>query len=294
MVATIHTLTRTGRRYNLNEVGSVSAGSWITSVGTTGSLWADRVVANGGARPSQTTIDIADNFILSCSIFGFQSKLRMVNIFAPDNLIACCTPLFSNEGTAAWTNNNFLDGDLSVNGLTGNGSTKYLQTAFNPTSHFASATNAGWSSYVVGGSMPGVGSEAVTMGCSDATNNMLNNFYNNGVGGQTYLYTFNSTAGTTSPVSVVTGFFTGETSASNSQVLYKNKSVYISSTYGGSALINVNITAFAEKTNTSVIRKYAPWTIAFLSCHDFLNGTEVGNFNDAVKVMRTKFGGTAP
>lgn len=101
--------------------------------------WATRVVANGGAMPSQNTIVAMENLRLGCIAAGLTNKIYSLCVFVPDSLIACCTPLFYHLGYTNWGNSNFVSGDLNINGLKG-GTTKALVTgvrsedAFNSTS----------------------------------------------------------------------------------------------------------------------------------------------------------------
>ena len=88
--------------------------------------WVARVVANGGATPSASTQTAASTFWNSVS--ALQSQVICLNFFAPDNLIACLTPFIKGPGNDPWINHNFVTGDLSVTGLQGNGSNKYVDT----------------------------------------------------------------------------------------------------------------------------------------------------------------------
>jgi hypothetical protein len=56
----------------------------------------------------------------------------MWNAFAADSLIAARTPQLAGSGNVLWANNNFIGGDLTASGLTGDGATKYLDTVADP------------------------------------------------------------------------------------------------------------------------------------------------------------------
>ncbi len=56
---------------------------------------------------------------------GGSRRRRNVAI-APDGLIAALSPQLVGNGANLWTNHNFVGGDLAANGLTGNGTTKYV------------------------------------------------------------------------------------------------------------------------------------------------------------------------
>jgi hypothetical protein len=90
--------------------------------------WALQVMLNGGAAPSQSTITALDMFWNGLQMDGLDTKIIVLNAFVPDSLIAAITPFVVGVGINPWTNHNFVAGDLTVNGLTGNGTNKYLET----------------------------------------------------------------------------------------------------------------------------------------------------------------------
>lgn len=100
--------------------------------------WAARVVANGGAIPSQNSIDAASAFVAALKTANIWTKILGLNMIAPDSLIAAITPLVKGTGNDPWTNNNFVAGDLSVNGLKGRkAAPTFLNTGLRP-------DNIGW------------------------------------------------------------------------------------------------------------------------------------------------------
>lgn len=92
--------------------------------------WVSRVIGAGGADPSSSTKDALSDFMNALDAASLTSRIIALNCFVPDSLIACCVPLIANAGLTVWTNNNFVSGDLSVNGLQGsiNAPNKYLET----------------------------------------------------------------------------------------------------------------------------------------------------------------------
>lgn len=110
--------------------------------------WAARVVTNGGAAPSAGTLAALNTFVSSLITAGIDSKIFALNPYAPDNLIACLTPLYKAFGNDPWTNNGpFVAGDLTINGLAGNGTTKYLDTGVNASLLGLGNNQAGFSLY---------------------------------------------------------------------------------------------------------------------------------------------------
>jgi hypothetical protein len=122
-----NTLNRLRKRYALNQYVTVVGAQHPVAV-----EWAKRVVTNGGAGPSSNTIKVLSTFMFGMDTAGLTNKVLLINTFAPDNLIASLTPLLKFTGNDPWTNNNFVAGDLTVDGLKGNGSSKYLNTGVLP------------------------------------------------------------------------------------------------------------------------------------------------------------------
>lgn len=111
---------------------TTQAGSSICAAGQTfADNWALRVVANGGAAPSLATKQAIATFWCGLITDGLDTQMVQINCFVPDSLIACITQqlnLFA--GSDPWTNHNFVAGDLTVNGLTGNAVNKFLDTGW--------------------------------------------------------------------------------------------------------------------------------------------------------------------
>lgn len=105
--------------------------------------WALRVVANGG-RASATTIAAMDTFASRIDAeSGLRAAILRLNLFCGNSLNAALVPLYRSSsfggsvvGGATDANFNFVNADFAADGssggLTGNGSTKYLDTGFTP------------------------------------------------------------------------------------------------------------------------------------------------------------------
>lgn len=102
--------------------------------------WKAAVVANGGSV-SGSTLSAVDKFCKSIDAAGIRDRFYRLGIFAGNSLSAALVPLYrgpSRTGTqyggTTDTNVNFVSGDYAETGasggLTGNGTTKYLQTGF--------------------------------------------------------------------------------------------------------------------------------------------------------------------
>ncbi len=107
--------------------------------------WAASVVSNGGASPSGGTKTAINHLICGLNSVGVWSKMISVNGLVPDSQIANQTPLLQGSGYPMWTNSGISSGNVTVNGLTGDGA-HILDTGIVPSS--LSATNAGMTIYV--------------------------------------------------------------------------------------------------------------------------------------------------
>jgi hypothetical protein len=154
-----------------NSAPATSAGTAAVSNPThaLATAWAARVVTNGGAAPSAPTVAAISTFCYALDSASLTSQFLALNVFAPDNLTACMTPLIFNFGHDPWANLNFVGGDLSVNGLKGDGASKYINTFVHST-NFVSSSNTGVTIY---GSV--VSNTGVDFGFStnDATHRIL-------------------------------------------------------------------------------------------------------------------------
>jgi hypothetical protein len=110
--------------------------------------WSLQVVANGGAIPSANTLSALSTFCYGLDSASLTSSMKAVNCFVPDNLTAALTPLIHNYGNSLWVNHGYVDADLTVNGIIGNGTSKYLDTGLKPSVAFPSVTTGGLTVYV--------------------------------------------------------------------------------------------------------------------------------------------------
>jgi len=133
----VHTLHR-GRRFALNDIATTNAAAIVQA-------YATQVGLNQGGFLSNQTLQSLIGLVNGLMIDGLWSKVLILNPYVPDSLVASWTPILQGLGQAgfvlwqafgAW-----VAGDLTVNGLAGNGSSKYLVTNFSP-SNFAAGSMA--------------------------------------------------------------------------------------------------------------------------------------------------------
>lgn len=94
--------------------------------------WGTAVTAAGGTY-SASTLSAMSTFAKAAKASGYWDKLNRINLFAGDQLTAALVPLKVGGGSTTETNVNFVAGDYTeATGLTGNGTTKYLNTGLTP------------------------------------------------------------------------------------------------------------------------------------------------------------------
>jgi hypothetical protein len=101
-------------------------------------VWRNAVIANGGTV-SGSTLNAVSRFCRSIDAAGIRDRFYRLNLFAGTGLNAALVPLYRGQsrtgtqyGNTTDTNNGpFVSGDYSLtSGLTGNGSSKYLDTGY--------------------------------------------------------------------------------------------------------------------------------------------------------------------
>jgi len=96
--------------------------------------WADYAVPQNGGTVSAATKGYAATFIAALKTAGIRSKILRLNLYAGNQLAACCVPIIRDVGNWIDLKTGFVGGDYSeATGLTGNtSSTKYLNCTIIP------------------------------------------------------------------------------------------------------------------------------------------------------------------
>jgi hypothetical protein len=121
--------------------------------------WIDRVVANGGSVSTATAAAV-NQFCVDIDAASIRSKMLRLNLFAGSNLNAALVPLYragslgdTQLGSATDTNNAFVGVGTDYaetgasGGLTGNGTSKYLDTGVTTTDLGANTDSGHISAY---------------------------------------------------------------------------------------------------------------------------------------------------
>ncbi len=265
-----------------------------------------KVVAGGGAAISTTTSNALRTFRQGMDTDALLYQIVVANCFVPDNLTAARTPLLWQAGHQIWTNAAFGATNLSVNGLAGNGTTKYLGLGINPVNvtygGFGSA-NVGITALIFNIVASGAGA---TIGGSGTAASSFFTLYNGG-GNLTFHCWKVTTVNTDfvlraapSPGATWPGYISGNRTAANAIRLdWVTNGVHNIATNGtgnqtGSTATITNLYAFASSAPGLTPGNFSDNTISFVSLHPGLTQTQSSNLWWRVANLRTNLGGGIP
>lgn len=270
--------------------------------------WVGRVGVNGGAAPSAATRTALDNFDYSLNQNSVDTLMQSLSMFVPDNLIACLTPLYNTFGSDPWTNNggNFVVGDLTVNGLKGDGSTKLLLTGCVPTTiwtnaggNFSAGTTLGLSVY---SQTLGSGTAAMDMGSASNIGATQFSLAAEFQPGSANLTVFACTNNSNGQIAVANagwiGFTSGNQTAPTAGAIYTASSTKAFGSIGtnannqsGNAFPLQQLAVFGFLSNTSVAVPNSDRRLSFAAIHLGLTSAQCQALYNAVQACRTSLGG---
>ena len=264
--------------------------------------WNRKVVAAGGANVSSTTSNFSRAFWSGLDTDAALYSIVVANAFPPDNLTACRVPLIWQAGSEVWTNVNFGASNLTVNGLDGDGTSKYLGTGVTANTVVTrgfGTTSAGASVLIyspdplVGGANFGVGgassyqfivgklADAAYFSCWKSIN-VNTDFVRLTLPGTTNF----------------AGYISGNRTAANAIRLdWVTNGVHNIATNGtgnqtGAKGTFSTLVFAANSSGTPAL--YDGDTVSFLAVHNGLTQTQSSNVWERVKALRTGFGGGVP
>lgn len=252
--------------------------------------WANRVVINGGPMPSANSISAYKTFVESLLLASVWSKMKHVNGFAPDSLIAAETPFLKTLGTRDPYTINTGAPTVNVNGV-----------LFAPVGSFnigitpstdLNLTNQGFSWYA----STGIDVNHYELGCFNvATQNavMMRWAFTGATKGA---YTnSNGGSGSISNGTPIAGFHSWNRLTNTNFKLYRASSTHPFAQDGSDAVANPNGLPTIEFTvggcNIDGTTNNTSNRFSFFAVHDGLTSTEAQNLYNAVQALRTAFGG---
>lgn len=249
--------------------------------------WANRVVINGGAVPSFNTQQALTLFVQGLIQYGLYSKMQAMNCYVPDSFTAALTPLIRG-GYDPWVNHSFISGDLTVNGLAGNASTKYLDIGLQP-ANFPLQQNSGFSYYAATATATGFifGCYTASVAFMAAAKYTDNN-----------AYAYNGAIGNVVAVaSPGAGFYSSIRISSTDHRMYFANSTRSHAQIGAtdttsdvSTLTANNAVAGAELLNGS-LQFPSSDRLSFLCIHNNMTATDSANLFSLVQNLRIALGG---
>lgn len=283
--------------------GCSSASSAEGSAATTGAppicnsgvtfanAWATQVVANGGAAPSQSTINAIANFQCGLITDGLDTLMLAWNAVVPDNFTAATTPQLQGTGFALWQPTLLSGADLTINGLTGGagGSVRYLKTGIAPNAIFPSVNNTGMTLYVFQSQNS---ANETTMGCGDAGPTNFYTMYDE-LSGLKY---YQEAGAAMTDAGQFNGYISGSRTAANAKAWYKANSVTPHALIASSAAAPVGGMAAQDFwiftfNQAGVPVAFSSATLSFIAFHKGLTQAQSALFFARIQALRTALGG---
>ena len=268
-----------------------------TSIETPIVDWVKTIQSVGGSTPSSNTIRACSSFYRQLRNNGILYKIKALNCFVPDSLIAATTPIISTVGNKVWTNNNFVAGDLTIAGLKGNSSSKYLNSGIGCSSIFSTG-NMGVTLYVPENSA-GVGHNYGCAADTGYTNDCVGTFWVSGAG--VFMDSYNTTVTTGGRYTITqaanwTGLLSMNRTATNVFNAYWQKPgagvVLAQGPYSnsGGSVPSQNMYIFCSY-NSSVASFFSGDRMSIVAFHDGMNSSEVTIFGSLLRTLRINLGG---
>lgn len=275
-------------KWSKAQWAAVLAGSSGIAYDTDAAAYFARIVTNGGTIGA-TAKGIANTWFLAAKANGYFTKILRCGLIIGDQLIAAQTPAIVGGGSDPDTNHNFvgIGTDYAETGASAglkcDGSTKYLDTGWNPSTQSLSTSSAGLFSYVKG--TESAGTTRTIIGITDGTNLSLLGWMN---GGSQEAGRLADATGGPSPTAQasVQGFLGVTCSGSRVQTYYKDGSAVGTPTTANGTFASrpffvgaLNSSGTAATFSTRYIRAYFVTT--------GLSATDAANLNTDIQAFQT-------
>lgn len=265
--------------------GRLRAGG-LAIVDSDAAAWAAAVVVAGGTY-SPTTLTAVSAFVTLAKASGYWTKLNRINLFCGDQLAAALVPLKAGSGSATETNVNFVGGDYTeATGITGNGSTKYLDTGLVA----STALTLNDTHLAVYNRASGAAGGGAHIGCNDGANffEMLVPFTD----GIAYSRHYNNSAASgllTVATGAPYGLMVSSRTGAASHVVYKAGASIVSDTNTGGARPARAIYVFA-RNSSGTANVFTSHALAGYSIGSGLTGADVTAYTTHLQAFQTSLG----
>jgi hypothetical protein len=289
---TTNTLTITGVTnpdYTTYYCQATSLGTTMQSNTVTlidrASDWKNRALLIGG-NPSGPTVTALRTFWNGLVSDGASSPILSLNAMVPDDIPSMQTPFVVGPGLDPWVNHGFAIGDLTVNGLVGNSTTKYLETGFVPST---AGSNLGCAFYTV--------SLAGSTGCNLSGVSASTFFqaiakYSDG---HAYFYDNGNGVVVASPPNLGGFYAQNRVSATDHRAWFAN------STHAFAQIGSTDAAAFGSYTSFAVeafannasgtIQQFSGDRQSFAVFYSLMTSTQLSNLYNRTQTLRTSLGG---
>jgi len=248
----------------------------------------NNITTNGGTI-SATSKAYVNKFVIRMKAAGLWALMTEIYPLMGNNLAAATVKL-KFVTTAFSTNHNFVSGDYvetgSGAGLTGDGSTKYLDLTHMITAGTAAGTSLGVYRNKIGTSAGGI-----DLGSYASTGTQLYFYirsFNNGTNSSLLGANFNSDS-----VVAVTGSYITERSSAFQQI-FTNGSIQVQTAQSNGSVPFANIYLMALDTyaggSSFTPTNFSNATIGFAFCGGPLTGTQVGTLHTLITALQTSLG----
>lgn len=253
-----------------------------------GITWSNQVVVNGGAAPSVADTAATSTFARGVIADGNFTNILALSLFAPDNLTAALTPIpaLNPKSAAVWANSGFVGGDLTVNGLQGNGTKNIPTTGFTDSTGWLNPTNMGLFVYYYTAA-----NEAAYAGSV-----ITADFLTGGLirGNNVAVAAFHSYDGGISGTDIGNGFYIGERTANNATALYAANSTHTFAAIATGAGATNHAFQAVNAPVFTLTPSVALTSASLLSAYGFtagMSGVQASNLYVRVQAVRTSYGG---
>lgn len=146
-------------RRHFIKTGLIFVPTWFCTNGIGGNVslsaldpeawdWMGRVTGNGGNYTSLSVV-AQDTFFKIIKAGGVRPLIYHCNNYLGTGLLSCAVPAIKDKGNTVDTMTNFVAGDYSEStGLTGNGTSKHIDTGLNLLSHIPSVNSLSLAAYI--------------------------------------------------------------------------------------------------------------------------------------------------
>lgn len=269
--------------------------------------WVIRV--HGLAVPGEVTyaqLDAVSKFCYAIDAAGIRDRFMRLNLFCGNNLSAFVVPLYTNTsmnythvGNAVDTNNNFIYQDISLEGLTGDGSTKILETGVTQFLSNSSGTSVILNSHIsvyVASANIGTGQTEIIMGTTNPYE--YSDYYLkmspegsivalNGLENDSFVRsTAHSMSGNTS--STLTGLTIGTTNNTLGNIYNDNVDItdYYNLESPEEDLPNICVFGYYDADNQEVVAN-SDASLGAYSFGNYMTPTQVANYTSAMIAFQT-------